>query len=226
MAPILRTLLPVGALSADAATGSIVGPLGRSEIQEAAQAFAQGDSLGRAYLETRSEVVGALADGCAAWLRGGSRVSGDAQALLCVQQRLACSVGINPTGEEVRAPVAWIAGRRATKFLKPIDDIILGVMASRRAVTKVNAQVASKVSNPRGRARKSVGCEGGMERRTDLGMQARHSGGVEATARWQGHAKQLEKLIVPPRNRRSKEAVYNWSTQEIGGRRRGWRRGS
>ena len=26
------------------------------------------------------EVVGALADGCAAWLRGGSRVSGDAQA--------------------------------------------------------------------------------------------------------------------------------------------------
>ena len=80
VAPILWTLLPVGALSADAATGSIVGPLGRSEIQEAAQAFAQGDSLGRAYLETRSEVVGALADGCAAWLRGGSRVSGDAQA--------------------------------------------------------------------------------------------------------------------------------------------------
>ena len=80
LAPVLRAVLPVGALSADAATGSIVGPLGRSEIQEAAQAFAQGDSLGRAYLETRSEVVGALADGCAAWLHGGSRVSGDVQA--------------------------------------------------------------------------------------------------------------------------------------------------
>jgi RNA-directed DNA polymerase len=40
------------ALSADASTGSIIGPLGRSEIQEAAQAFAQGDTLGRAHLET------------------------------------------------------------------------------------------------------------------------------------------------------------------------------
>jgi len=44
------------------------GPVGLPEIQEAAQAFAQGDALGRAYLETRSEVVGALADG----LRRGS----------------------------------------------------------------------------------------------------------------------------------------------------------
>jgi len=30
--------------------------------------------------KTRSEVVGALADGRAAWLHGGSRVSGDVQA--------------------------------------------------------------------------------------------------------------------------------------------------
>jgi len=82
MASVLRTLLPVGALSADAATGSIVGPLGLSEIPEAARAFAQGNPLGRAYLETRSEVVGALADGRAAWLHGGSRVSGDVQARL------------------------------------------------------------------------------------------------------------------------------------------------
>jgi hypothetical protein len=33
----------------------------------------------------------------------------------CVQQRLACSVGVSPTGAEVRSPVAWIAGRRETK---------------------------------------------------------------------------------------------------------------
>ena len=77
MAPVLRAILSVGALSADAATGSIVGPVGRSEIQEAAQAFAQGDALGRENLETRPETVGALADGCAAWLHGGSRMSGD-----------------------------------------------------------------------------------------------------------------------------------------------------
>jgi RNA-directed DNA polymerase len=49
---------------------SIIGPLGRAEIQEAARAFAEGDALDRATFETRSEVVGALADG----VRRGSRV--------------------------------------------------------------------------------------------------------------------------------------------------------
>ncbi len=67
--------MSVGALSADAATGSIIGPLGRAEIQEAAWSSAQSDALGRADRETRSEAVGALADGCAAWLHGGSRMS-------------------------------------------------------------------------------------------------------------------------------------------------------
>jgi hypothetical protein len=57
-----------------------------------------------------------------------------------------------PTEAKVRSLVAWIAGRRETEFLKPIDGIILGVMASHWAVTKVNAEVASKVSGPRGRA--------------------------------------------------------------------------
>src|SRR5471030_1524998 len=99
MASVLRAVLPVGALSADASirsiTGppavppptiaappsadasirSITGPVGSPEIQEAARPFAQGDTLGRAYLETRSEVVGALADGSAAWFHGGSRMS-------------------------------------------------------------------------------------------------------------------------------------------------------
>jgi len=75
LAPILRAVLSLGAVSADASTGSIAGPLGRAEVQEAAWSFAQGDTLGRAYLETRSEVVGALADGRAAWLHGGSRMS-------------------------------------------------------------------------------------------------------------------------------------------------------
>ena len=57
-----------------------------------------------------------------------------------------------PTEAKVRSLVAWIAGRKETEFLKPIDGIILGVMASHWAVTKVNAEVASKVSGPRGRA--------------------------------------------------------------------------
>jgi hypothetical protein len=44
--------------------------------------------------------------------------------------------GLKPTEVRVRSLVAWIAGRRETKFLKPIDSIILGVMASHRAVMK------------------------------------------------------------------------------------------
>jgi len=83
---------------------------------------------------------------------GTSRVTGYSHARLCVQRRLACSVGDKPTEAKVRSLVAWIAGRKETEFLKPIDGIIVGVMASHRAVTKVNAEVASKVSGPRGRA--------------------------------------------------------------------------
>src|SRR5215467_13484935 len=57
-----------------------------------------------------------------------------------------------PAGATVRRPVVWIAGWRATKTLKPIDKISLGEITSHRAVTKVNANVASKMSGPEGRA--------------------------------------------------------------------------
>ena len=51
-----------------------------------------------------------------------------------------------------QSPVAWIARRKETESLKPIDLIILGMTASHWAVTKVNADVASKMSGPGGRA--------------------------------------------------------------------------
>ena len=44
----------------------------------------------------------------------------------CVQQRLVCSAGDSPAGVIVRSPVAWVAGRRETEFLKPIDKVSLG----------------------------------------------------------------------------------------------------
>jgi hypothetical protein len=78
--------------------------------------------------------------------------AGNPHVRLCVQRRLACSVGQKPTEVIVRSLVAWIAGRKETEFLKPIDDVILGMTVSHWAVTKVNAEVASKVSSPRGRA--------------------------------------------------------------------------
>src|ERR1700722_11101818 len=95
-----------------------------------------------------------------------------------------------PTEAKVRSLVAWIAGRRETEFLKPIDGIILGVMASHRAVTKVNAEVASKMMTPEAEPATEGRRQHGL---THLTEAAIHSGGVEATARWQGHAKQLEK---------------------------------
>ncbi len=70
----------------------------------------------------------------------------------CVQRRLACSAGERPAGAKVRRPVVWIAGWRETKTLKPIDNVSLGETTSRRAVMKVNANVASKVRSPEGRA--------------------------------------------------------------------------
>jgi hypothetical protein len=64
----------------------------------------------------------------------------------CVSSgRLARSAGDRPAEATVRSLVAWIAGRKETESLKPIDEAVRGMAASHRAVTKVNAVVASKV---------------------------------------------------------------------------------
>src|SRR3974377_1752884 len=104
---------------------------------------------------------------------------------------LACSAGGRPAGAAVRSPVVRIAGWRETKILKPIDAVSLGGITSHRAVTTVNVHVASKMSGSEGRARnRRVKEEWGA----DICPTAHHHlGGVEATARWQGHAEQLEK---------------------------------
>ena len=81
-----------------------------------------------------------------------SRMTRECQVRLCVQRRLACSAGDRPAGARVRSPVVWIAGWRETKTLKPIDKVSPGEITSHRAVTTVNAQVASKMSESEGRA--------------------------------------------------------------------------
>ena len=40
-----------------------------------------------------------------------------------------CSAGGSPVRVKASSPVAWIAGRRETKFLKPIDKVTLGVIS-------------------------------------------------------------------------------------------------
>ena len=54
-----------------------------------------------------------------------------------------------PAGVTVRSPVVWIAGWRETKTLKPIDNVSFGKTTSHRAVTTVNAIVASKMLAPK-----------------------------------------------------------------------------
>jgi hypothetical protein len=77
-------------------------------------------------------------------------MSGDVHVRLCVQRRLVCSAGVNPVRVEISNPVAWIAGRRETEVLKPIDKAFSREVASHWAVTKVNARVAPKVCSPEG----------------------------------------------------------------------------
>jgi hypothetical protein len=42
----------------------------------------------------------------------------------CVQQKLACSVGVSPTRARVRSPVTWVAFVEETKRMKPTDKAI------------------------------------------------------------------------------------------------------
>src|SRR4029434_755186 len=64
-----------------------------------------------------------------------------------------------------QSPVARRAGGRETNLLKPLDSLICGMRASFQAVAQANAEVAPKVSSPRGRACNLKG-GGSMGRRT------------------------------------------------------------
>jgi len=44
---------------------------------------------------------------------------------MCVQRRLACSVGDSPTGAKVRNPEAWVASEEETNRMKPTDKAII-----------------------------------------------------------------------------------------------------
>ncbi len=69
-------------------------------------------------------------------------MKGNFHVRLCVQRRLACSAGVRPAKVKVRSLVARMAGRRETENLKPIDNVIFGMMASVQAVAQANAEVA------------------------------------------------------------------------------------
>jgi len=60
---------------------------------------------------------------------------------------------MNPAEAKARSLAAWMAGRRETNDLKPIDNAIVRMAASHRAAAQANAQVASKGGSTGGRAR-------------------------------------------------------------------------
>src|SRR5271163_2320398 len=108
-------------------------------------------------------------------------------------------------------PVVWIAGWRETKTLKPIDNVSRGEATSHRAVTTVNAKVASKVSSPEGRApNRRAKAAWGAENLIDAAPTLRRGGSdstVTRTCRATGEA-----LLVPRRNHRSRVDRITGST--------------
>ena len=121
---------------------------------------------------------------------------------MCVQRRLARSVGVSPIGARARRPVTWIAGRREIEALKPIDKAIV--------------RMASE-SPGRNASERSGGPERTRPRRPSLHAERRRphgpsqagwrdgplrrggsDGTVTRTRRATGEA-----LLVPPGNRRS-----------------------
>ena len=139
---------------------------------------------------------------------------------------LACSAGERPAGERVRSPVVWIAGWRETKTLKPIDNVSLGKATSHRAVTTVNAKVASKVRSPEGRAPTGGRRQHGEPKSdrcgsfTSAGWKRQH-GGKDMPSNWRSPPRPGAKS---PEQGRS----YNRLNREVDRRREGdgWVRNS
>jgi hypothetical protein len=109
--------------------------------------------------------------------------------------------GASPVGARARRSVAWIAGWRETKTLKPIDKAIARVVSESPGRNVSERELASKDPNPGGRA---DGPREGHTRRCSLADAAARSGGARSdstvikTPRATGEA-----LLVPLRNQRS-----------------------
>src|SRR5262249_12989154 len=91
--------------------------------------------------------------------------------------------------------------------------------ASHRAVTQVNPygleSTAPRRPSPHFSGEGSMDCRKGLMRRNT-------SAGLVGTARWQGHAEQLEKPSSPRREIGGAGKPYNRQHREVGGRREGF----
>jgi hypothetical protein len=116
----------------------------------------------------------------------------------CVQRRLTRSVGGSPTEARASRLVAWMAGWRETKTLKPIDEAICGMVSESPGRNASEREMAPKVRSPGGRACNGEG-EGSMARRK-LAEAAGHSGGVGSDSTvTRARRATGEALLVPSR---------------------------
>ena len=134
-------------------------------------------------------------------MEGTGRGFGEGQGAI---QRQTCSVGGRPTGTRARRPVAWMAGRRETDPLEPIDEAI-GRMVSELPGRNVSERRGSLESAKLRRPSVSCPREGSRERRSlaDAATPLRRGGSDGTVTRTRGAATG-EALLVPPRNRRSR----------------------
>ena len=133
--------------------------------------------------------------------------AGNPPVRLRVQERLVCSVGDRPTKVIVRGLVAWIAERREIEFLMPIDKAIFRVVSKSSGRNESKRRFGLEKAKLQRKPNPQPEGEGSMGRRK-LTEAPDHSGGVEATARWQGYTKQLERPSSSrSRNGRKQEAV-------------------
>jgi hypothetical protein len=101
---------------------------------------------------------------------------------------------MKPTGAKVSGPVAWLVVRREIESLESNDEAVPGTVSEspgRNANERIGGLViVDRRPSPQHLGEGRIGCR----KLTDA---AGYSGGVIATARWQGHAKQLEKPSSP-----------------------------
>jgi hypothetical protein len=116
-------------------------------------------------------------------------------------ERQACSVGGRPTGARARRPVAWMAGRRETDALKPIDDAI-GKDGREWPGRNVSERKGSPESAEPRRPSVCYLREGSRDCRSLADAAAPLRRGVSDGTVTRTRPASGEALLVPPRNRR------------------------
>ena len=74
------------------------------------------------------------------------------RVLARVQKMLMCSVGGKPHRGKIQSLVAWIAGRKGTESLKPIDKAILGMVSESSGRNLREPECSLENGRPGGRA--------------------------------------------------------------------------